>query len=219
MTSKIIELLKNGTIIVPKLLITNYKDLKITEKELILIIYLLNNDEFDPEKISEDLKLKIPETLKIIDSLSKKDILKIEMTKGDVVSEHINLDELYNKLALTVIKEKENKEATIYDKIESEFGRTLSAIEYQIIGAWLDDNYTEEIIEEALKEAIFSDAKSLKYIDRILSNWKSKGIKTKEDLNKNQQRSKEKKPKKEVFEYDWLNEQDWRISRWIISKS
>ena len=208
MTSKIIELLKNGTIVVPKLLITNYKKLKITEKELILIIYLLNDDDFDPEKIAEDLNMKIPDTLKMIDSLSKKDILKIEMTKGDVVSEHINLDELYNKLALSIIKEKENKETTIYDKIESEFGRTLSAIEYQIIGAWLDENYTEEIIEEALKEAIFSDAKSLKYIDRILSNWKSKGIKTKSDIKKNTEQLKSKKAKKEVFEYDWLNEQD-----------
>lgn len=208
MTSKIIDLLKNGIIAVPKLLITNYKSLKITEKELILIIYLLNDDEFDPEKISKDLKIKIPDTLKMIDSLSKKDILKIDMTKGDVVSEHINLDELYNKLALSIIKEKEKKETTIYDKIENEFGRTLSAIEYQIIGAWLDENYTEEIIEEALKEAIFSDAKSLKYIDRILSNWKSKGIKTKEDIKKNIEQAKQKKPKKEVFEYDWLNEQD-----------
>ena len=205
MTSKIIELLKNGTITVPKLLLTNYKKLKITEKELILIIYLSDSIDFDPEKISKDLNIKIPDVLKMIDNLTKKDILKIEMTKGSVVSEIINMDELYNKLALSIINEKEEKKTTIYDKIESEFGRTLSPVEYQIIGAWLDDNYSEEIIEEALKEAVFSDAKSLKYIDRILSSWRSKGIKTKEDIKRKPQN---KKTKKEVFEYDWLNEQD-----------
>ena len=205
MTSKIIELLKNGTVTVPKLLLTNYKKLKITEKELILIIYLLDSIDFDPEKISSDLNIKIPDVLKIIDNLTKKDILKIEMTNGNVVSEIINMDELYNKLALSVINEKEEKNTTIYDKIESEFGRTLSPVEYQIIGAWLDDNYTEEIIEEALKEAVFSDAKSLKYIDRILSSWRAKGIKNKEDIKRKPQN---KKTKKEVFEYDWLNEQD-----------
>ena len=204
MMSKITELIKNGSITIPKLLITNYKNLKITEKELILIIYLSDKDDFDPERISKDLNIKIPDVLKMIDSLSKKDILKIEMTKTGIVSEKINMDELYNKLALTIINEKEEKVSTIYDKIEKEFGRPLSPVEYQIIGAWLDDNYQEEIIEEALKEAIFSDAKSLKYIDRILSNWKSKGIKNKEDIKK----TKPKKTKKEVFEYDWLNEQD-----------
>lgn len=205
MTSKIIELLKNGSLTIPKLLLTNYKKLKISEKELILIIYLQDASDFDPEKISKDLNLKIPDILKMIDSLIKKDILKIEMTKGSIVSESINMDELYNKLALSIINEKEEKVSTIYDKIESEFGRTLSPVEYQIIGAWLDDNYGEDIIEQALKEAVFSDAKSLKYIDRILSNWRAKGIKTKEDIKKKPQN---KKTKKEVFEYDWLNEQD-----------
>ena len=205
MMTKITELLKNGSITVPKLLITSYKNLNITEKELILVIYLSDTKEFDPEKISKDLNIKIPDILKMIDSLSKKDILKIEMTKGNVVSESINMDELYSKLALTIINEKEEKKTSIYDKIESEFGRTLSPVEYQIIGAWLDDNYQEDIIEEALKEAVFNDAKSLKYIDRILSSWKAKGIKSKEDIKK---APKNKKTKKEVFEYDWLNEQD-----------
>ena len=49
MTSKIIEILKSGSITVPMVLITNYKKLKITEKELIVIMYLINNNEFDPE--------------------------------------------------------------------------------------------------------------------------------------------------------------------------
>ncbi|MBR3898530.1 MAG: DnaD domain protein [Bacilli bacterium] len=208
MTGKIIDILKNGTIPIPKLLITNYKKLKITEKELLLIIYLIGNNEFDPERISDDLNMTIPETLNMIDRLTKKDLLRIEMVRGDIVSEHINLDELYNKLALYIISDNKPKETTIYDKIESEFGRTLSTIEVQIIGAWLDQNFTEEIIEEALKEAMFNNVKNLKYIDRILSNWKSEGIKTKEDIKKKQEKHKNRKPKKEVFEYDWLNEQD-----------
>lgn len=205
MTSKIIELLKNGTIIIPTLLLKNYKKLKLTDKELILIIYLMNNNEFDPERISNDLELKIPETLKMIDNLTKKDILKIETTTGKVYEENINLTELYNKLALIIINEKEVKTTTIYDKFEKEFARTLSPTEYEIIGAWLDNNYKEEIIEAALKESIYNGVTNLKYIDKILSEWNRKGIKNKEDIiNKKQT----KKPKKEVFEYDWLNDKD-----------
>lgn len=203
MTSKIIELIKNGNITIPQLLIKKYKTLKITDKELILIIYLINNNEFDPERISEDLNIKIPETLKMIDDLGKKDILKIETTKGNIREEYINLDELYNKLALTIINEEPKKSTNLFDKFEKEFGRTLSPIEYEIIGAWLDNNYSEEIVEEALKEAIYNGVTSLKYIDKILSEWNKKGIKTKEDIKT---KNTKKENKKEVFEYDWLNE-------------
>lgn len=203
MTSKVIELIKNGSISFPRLLLTNYKKLKITDKEFIILIYLINNNEFDPERISNDLNLKIDDTLKLIDSLSKKDILKIETTTDKVCEEYINLDELYNKLALLIINEKEEKQVTIYDKFEKEFARTLSPIEYEIIGAWLDSNYSEQMIESALKEAIYNGVTNLKYIDKILSEWKRKGIKTKEDIQKQKHNTK---PKKEVFEYDWLNE-------------
>lgn len=203
MTSKIIEILKSGSITIPMVLITNYKKLKINEKELLMIIYLMNNNEFDPERISNDLDLKLPETLTIIDKLTKKDLIKIETKTENVYEEYINLDELYNKIALILINEKKEKQTNIYDKFEKEFARTLSPIEYEIIGAWLDDNYNEEIIEEALKEAIYNGVTNLKYIDKILSEWRKKGIKEKTDIkNKN----KQKKTKKEVFEYDWLNE-------------
>ena len=76
-------------------------------------------------------------------------------------------------------------------------------MEYNIIGEWLDGNYTEEIIEEALKEAIYNGVTNLKYIDKILSEWRKKGIKEKSDIKT---KNKPKKTKKEVFEYDWLNE-------------
>ncbi len=205
MTSKVIELMKNGNILIPKLLLTNYKKLKLTEKELILVIYLINNDEFDPERIAQDLELKIPDVLKMMDSLNKKDILEIKATTGKVYEEKIILDELYNKLALLIINKEEVKTTTIYDKFEKEFGRTLSPMEYEIIGAWIDNNYNEEIIEEALKEAIYNGVTSLKYIDKILSEWQRKGVKNKEDINK---KTKVTKEKKEVFDYDWLNEND-----------
>ena len=207
MTGKIIELIKNGNITVPMLLITNYKKLKITDKELILIIYLINNNEFDPERISNDLDKSIPEVLEMIDELSKKDILKLKTTTDKVYEEKIILDELYNKLALLIINDKEEKETTIYDKFEKEFARTLSPMEYEIIGAWLDNNYSEEIIEEALKEAIYNGVTNLKYIDKILSEWKRKGIKNRNDL-KTKNKLQKKIIKKEVFDYDWLNEKD-----------
>ena len=65
-----------------------------------------------------------------------------------------------------------------------------------------------EIIKEALKEAVYNDVKSLKYIDRILYTWKQKGIKTKEDIIKDKRNFRNSKKTKEVFDYNWLEEDD-----------
>lgn len=209
MTGKILELMKNGHIMVPRALLTNYKKLKLTDKELIILIYLLGTAEFDPEKISEDLNIKLPDVLKLIDNLTSKDILKISVKSGKICEEYIDLDEMYNKLAMTMINEKkETPKTTIYDKFEKEFGRTLSPMEYEIIGAWLDGNYTEELIELALKEAVYNGVSNLRYIDKILSEWYKKGIKTESDIKKEREKRSKQKPKKEVFDYDWLNEKD-----------
>ena len=206
MTGKIIDILKNGSIIVPKLLLKNYKNLKITEKELVILIYLIDNNDFDPEKISKDLNIKIPDVLTLIDSLTKKDIVKIKSkTVNKVREEYVCLDELYNKLALTLMEEKEIKETNIFDKFEKEFGRTLSPMEYEIIGAWQEAEFSEELIIQALKEATYNGVSNLRYIDKILYEWNKKGIKTKKDIEKDH-KNFSKKEKKEVFDYDWLNE-------------
>lgn len=207
MTGKVIDILKNGSVVVPKLLLKNYKKLKINEKELVILIYLIDNNEFDPEKISKDLNIKIPDILNLIDSLSKKDIVKIKTkTNNNIGEEYVSLDELYNKLALTLMEEKEEKkETTIFDKFEKEFGRPLSPMEYEIIGAWIEAEFKEELIVEALKEATYNGVSNLRYIDKILYDWSKKGIKTKKDIEKIK-KNPPKKEKKEVFDYDWLNE-------------
>ena len=209
MTGKILELLKNGHIMVPMALLQNYKKLKLTDKELIVLIYLLGSNEFDPEKISKDLNIKLPDTLKLIDNLISKDVLKISVKSGKVCEEYIDLDEMYKKLVLTMMNDKkEAPKTTIYDRFEKEFGRTLSPMEYEIIGAWLDNNYEEQTIELALKEAIYNGVTNLRYIDKILSEWKKKGIKTENDIKTEREKRNKQKPKKEVFEYDWLNDND-----------
>lgn len=206
MTSKIIELLQNN-IVIPRLLLTNYKKLKITNNELIVLIYFIDNNDFDLEKMCAELELKSSEALKLIDSLTKKDIIKLKKTiSNNICGEYVCLDELYNKLSLLLINEKEEVSTTIYDEFEKEFGRTLSPMEYEIIGAYIDSGFSEELIQAALKEAVYNGVTNLRYIDKILYDWKKKGINSKEDL-KNKNKRKEK-PKKEVFDYDWLNEND-----------
>jgi DNA replication protein len=211
MMDKVINLLKNSNFVLPKTLLLNYKDLKIDEKDLIVLIYILNDDNvFNPQKIGEDLKLKLPEVLEIIEKLNNADLISINVDKSDgIMQEKIDLTNLYKKLAYKIINEEEvieNKKTNIYDDFEKEFGRTLSPIEYELISGWLD-NYSEEIIICALKEAVFNGVSNLRYIDKILYEWKKKGINTKDDIEKDRQKFKKNNINKtEMFDYDWLND-------------
>lgn len=215
MIEKTIDVIKNGSIVIPKVLFNNYKNLKLTEKEFLVLIFLINNDNlFDPSKISKSVDMELIEVLEIIESLNTKDLVKIDIcNENGIRMEKVNLDNLYNKLAYLVVNEKEEKDETkktnIYDIFEKEFGRTLSPIEYELINGWIEEKFTEELIVCALKEAVFNGVNNLRYIDKILYEWKKKGIKNKEDILKDKKNfSNKKEEKKELFDYDWLNENE-----------
>lgn len=215
MIEKTINLLRYNNINIPRTLLLNYKDINLNEKELIVLVYLLNeeNNAFDPKKISDDLKYTLPEVLEIIEKLNTLDMLNINLNKNNgVIEEQVDLSNLYKKLAYLIVNENEVKEEisneNIYDNFEREFGRTLSPIEYEYINGWLNDDFNEEIINCALKEAVFNGATNLRYIDAILYEWKKKGIKSKDDVEKNKESFKKKTSKKtEMFECDWLNDE------------
>ena len=63
-----------------------------------------------------------------------------------------------------------------------------------------------------VKEAVYNGVTNLRYIDRILSEWTKKGIKTKEDLEKEKIEFSKRKIQnnsvnKQNIDYDWLNEE------------
>lgn len=211
MKEKVINIIKANDLLIPKLLISNYKKLKLTSDELVLLIYIMNNKDltFNPKEISNELEFNLEEIMTMFENLIMKDILKLENKKiNGIIVENINLDSLYNKLSCFVINEEETKETTIYDVFEEKFGRTLSPMEYAIIGGWLDLNYAEETIVMALDEAIYNGVYKLNYIDKILFEWNKKGIKNKEDKIKNDTEFKNKKiEKRELLDYNWLEDE------------
>lgn len=208
--SQVIELLKSNNYQISKELLFNYKKLNITDTELILLIYLTNQSSnvYNPKQISNDLGIELNNVLESINSLSEKSIIKIEMKKvNNIRGEVINLDLLYERLAFSLQELEPTKETSIYDIFETEFGRTLSPMEFEIINGWVDNGYSEELIVLALKEATYNGVSNLRYIDKIIYEWGKKGIKTKEDVEKNRRQFKSNNTNnKELFEYDWLND-------------
>lgn len=213
MTEKVIGVLKNRDLNVPSILFYNYKLLNITSEELIFLIYIINEKNliFNPKKISNDLNIELENVLELIGSLTTKDMISLEtVTINNVRDEYISIDKLYKKLGYFLINEEveEKKEnSNIFDIFEKEFGRTLSPMEYEIINGWLDSDFNEELIISALKEATYNGVSNLRYIDKILFEWKKKGIKNPSDVTNDKRNfSRKKSEKVEVFEYDWLND-------------
>ena len=213
MTEKLIKLLKEKNFVLPQVLFYKYKDLNLNLEELYFIIYLLNINSlvFNPKQFSNDLNMDMASILEMVTTLTSKDILSLEMIKeGNIRNEYLKLDKLYNKLAFILINEEDKEKTTsLFDVFEKEFGRTLSPIEYELINGWLDNEFSEELVLKALKEAVYNGVSNLRYIDKILYEWKKKGIKTAKDVEMNRtkfQNKKEERP--EVFSYDWLNDNE-----------
>lgn len=207
----VIELLKNINYQVSKELLFNYKKLNITDSELIIIIYLINQkiDIYNPKQISNDLNINLNEVLELVNSLCEKGLIKIELKKiNNIRSEVINIDLLYEKLAFTLTQVEEKNDTNLYSIFENEFGRVLSPMEFEIINSWIDSGYSEELIKLALKEATYNGVSNLRYIDKIIYEWGKKGIKTKEDVENDRKKFQSKNNKnKELFDYDWLNDE------------
>ena len=209
--SQIIELLKSVNYQISKELLFNYKKMNITDSEFIILIYLINQSSniYNPKQIGNNLKLELNQVLELINSLCEKNIIKIEMKKiNNIRSEIINLDSLYEKIAFTLTEVEEKNDSNLYSIFETEFGRTLSPMEFEIINGWVDNGYSEELIKLALKEATYNGVSNLRYIDKIIYEWGKKGIKNKEDVENNRKQFKNKNisKNKELFDYDWLND-------------
>ena len=212
-TNNILEVMKTNNIVIPSYLLNTYRKLNITEKELIFLSYLINLGDkvlFDINKFSSSLSFSIQEIMELIGSLTSKNIVNMVTDKKEtgMIREYLDINNLYDKIIVMILEDNNSnnniEDTDIYSVIEKEFGRCLSPIEYETIKGWLDSNISEDLIKEALKEAILNGVNNLKYIDRILYEWNKKGYKKPSDVVKKRQVKEEKI---DLFDYDWLDEE------------
>ncbi len=191
-------------------LIAYYSKLNISDAELLLIIQLeafsQRGESFPSnEKIAANTNLTVADVGNIIQRLIDRDYLTIEQVKDnqDKIGNRYSLNKLYDAIDqyidqnILIKDKKREKTVSVVDdldnnplnylsrKVEVEFGRYLSPIEREEIAQWLSvDHYTPEVIELALREAVLSQAYSLKYIDRVLLNWQRHNLKTVDEIER-----------------------------------
>ena len=165
------------------LLLENYKKLKISENELALIFmidHLVSHGNYfiTADLLSLKMTLDIKEIDELIADLLTRGFMEYATLNGRTVTSLSPLKEkLFSNFAISVSKEAENKKAkeemlsNIYQSFEAELGRTLQPMEISTIREWVDLGYSDEIIINALKEALAQGKKSIKSVDKVLLSW------------------------------------------------
>ena len=212
MDEKVISILKDKPVVIPRILLNNYKKLNISDSELIIIMVLLSFGDkitYNPEEFAKEINGDKHQVMNIINNLIHKNIISLEIERvNKKANEYLSLDLLYDKLFNLIIDKKEEKEIdiSIFDTFEKELGRTLSPMEYGQIQEWITSGNSQEMITYALREAVLNGVSNLRYIDSILNDWKKKGYKNKNDVLKDREMYRNKKNKVSIYDTDWLNE-------------
>lgn len=202
----------NKKLVAETIFIKEALKLNLSLNEFLLLLYFDNSYEvvFDIKVIAKTLNMKEEDVLNAYGTLMAKKIISVKAEKDGFgkIRESVSLDNFYNEIKSDYkIKEKEETKSDIYEVFEKNFGRTLSNTDYEIINAWIESGFSEELIEAALKEAVYNGALTLRYVDKVLYEWNRKGIKAPEDIKK----ALEKEPEAPLYEtsvmnFDWLNE-------------
>lgn len=181
-------------------IIKNINHLDINLDEFLLLLYFINiSCNLNSEDIKEKLGFNDDKIVNTFSSLVNKKYIEMVVTnKNGEVIEQISLDPFYDRLLLNSETKSDNS-SDIYSLFERELGRTLSSFEYELINKWLESGVSEETIKEALKEAILNNVRNFKYIDKIIYDWSKNGVR---------KRVQEDKSLEEMFEYDWLDDNE-----------
>ncbi len=163
------------------ILLDKYKQMKITEEELVVILmidHLINqgNPFVTPDLLALKMNYSQEEIDRILASLMQKDIFKYLDKEGKITT---SLDPLYKRLSNQFKKDlvvsnmeetEDNKDLLkkLYEIFQAAFGRNLTPLEIQRIHEWVQVEYTEEDIIDALEEATKGKYFSIKAVDRIL---------------------------------------------------
>lgn len=170
-----IKFLKDSkSINLERVLLLRAKELQLDDQTAHILLLILTLDHMEVKTITPQLILKYTMcTPKQLDA-----ILEI-LLKGKWIINHFGSIKLGNMDSLLLNKEdseEEEKEINLVDIFENEFARTITPMELDTIREWKGYGYSDEMIVDALKEAVMAKVLNFRYIERILANWANNGV-------------------------------------------
>ncbi|MFC4404382.1 DnaD domain-containing protein [Gracilibacillus xinjiangensis] len=211
-------------IAVSKGLLTSYNTLGLNEHQVVLLLHihisLTNGIHFPtPEQLAGSMTISTEECSKHLRKLIQLGFLQIEEDESSgVLREMYSIEPLWEKLYTLSDNKPHTEEVKIgemFRRFEQEFGRPLSPFEIERINQWLDEEeYSLELIYAALREAVLMSKLNFNYIDRILIDWRKKGVRSVDQAkqtsksfhgNKKNEHAQSNPTRKTLY-YNWLDE-------------
>lgn len=208
---------------IPSRLVKDYKALGLSEVDMMVILHIIRwqkEQDLLPsfEQIAQYMTINANDVSNVLKKLRNQGLLTIDQFEDEnqVVHEWYSITPLIEKLyeVQQEVSQSKDEEGKLFSLFEQEFGRALSPIEIETISYWLDDDrFKPALIKAALREAVLMGKLNFRYIDRILNEWKKKGIKSISEAKQNnqthyKQSNQEKTTQKRdtsVY-YNWLEE-------------
>lgn len=167
------------------LLLETYRDLSLNEEHVMVILmtdYCINQGDrlVTADLLSLKMSLEYKKIDQIFAELMNKGLINLVTENDGIMSTTLTgLKELLiDAYVRTYIKDKTKPENTeksndnLIAIFETEFGRPLSYLEIQTIRKWFEEGYQEAQILNALKTATGAKVKNIRYIDKILLEWR-----------------------------------------------
>ena len=167
------------------ILLENYKKMKISETELATIFVIdhlisQGNPFVTADLLSLKMSLDVKEIDKVMATLLTRGFLEyVSQGKKTITTLDPLKTKLYREFQISLTKEeaRENSKKindelqNIYGEFQNLLGRQLSPVEISKIREWVSYGYSDELIVNALKEALSKGKKTLRSVDKILLNW------------------------------------------------
>lgn len=214
---------------IPTKLLANYKTFGLNEQDVMVILQIHRfsqekNDFPTPAQIASHLTVNEEECANILRKLIQKGLLAIDELENNQnqFSEAYSLNPLWEKMFRddTEVTEESDDQliGNIFILFEQEFGRPITPFEIETINTWLDiDEIAPELIKAGLRESVLMGKLNFTYIDRILRDWKKKGIRTVEQARESSRNFRDRQVQKQYtttnkrdtsIYYNWLEEDD-----------
>ncbi|MDQ0350828.1 DNA replication protein [Alkalibacillus filiformis] len=204
---------------IPSKLLNDYNELGLNEEDLMVVLHVMNlqkSGELLPsfEQIASHMTINANEVANVLKKLKNNNYLQIEQITDEQNGQHewYCLSPLFESLFEVEQESTQEEEGKLFQLFEQEFARTLSPIEIETVSYWLDeDQFKPPLIKAALREAVLMGKLNFRYIDRILNEWKKKGVRSVNDVKQssqqkqNQQQAPKEKRDTSVY-YNWLEE-------------
>lgn len=148
-----------------------YLGLNAEELMLVLLIDFANEHQIaiSISSLQEKTGLTVEKINQVISLLVAHDQLKIITVNGKVIFQLNGLFETTTK------RQEKTLDASLFDAFETEFKRPLSQREMEKISEW-NRSTDRQLILLALREASMYQKVSILYIERILDDWRQKGM-------------------------------------------